>query len=393
MRFHAALSDHESTPHAADAVVASAAEAGLASIDLAFCFFTAHHVAEAEALLYAIQSALAPRAVVGCSAEGVIGLDREIERSPGVALMVASLPGVDVHPFHIEKAAWRDLLEDTEALKAHAGAGERTRAILAFGDPFTTPTTQLLPTIDQVLPGVPVIGGMASAASQPGQNRLLYNDSVYNEGMVGVSLSGDAVEVQTVVSQGCRPFGKTFVITKSKDNVIHTLGGRPALQALRDAIMDMPVGDRELLQNGLFVGRATTEYKDTFGRGDFLVRNVMGVDNDAGTIAVNDYVRTGQTVQFHVRDAATATEDLNLLLAPERLGGATPPAGGLLFSCNGRGRRLFPCACHDVAAANRAMPGTPIAGFFAAGELGPVAGKNFIHGHTASFALFRSKAL
>jgi small ligand-binding sensory domain FIST len=391
MRFHAALSDHESTPHAADAVVASAGDAGFASCDVAFCFFTADHAEEAEALLYAVQSGLSPRTIVGCSAEGVIGPDQEIERSPGVALLAASLPGVEVHPFYVEKAAWRELIEDPEALKAHAGAGERTRALLALGDPFTTPTIQLLPVLDQVAPGLPVVGGMASAARQPGENRLLFNDSIYNEGMVGVSLSGDALEVQTVVSQGCRPFGKTFVITRSKDNVVHTLGGRPALQALRDAIMDMPVGDRELLQNGLFLGRATSEYKETFGRGDFLVRNVMGVDNDAGTIAVNDYVRTGQTVQFHVRDAATATEDLNLLLAPERLGSAARPAGGLLFSCNGRGRRLFPSAGHDVGAANRAMPGTPIAGFFAAGELGPVAGKNFIHGHTASFALFRPK--
>jgi small ligand-binding sensory domain FIST len=390
MRFHAAVSELESTPHAADAVVASAEAAELPGVDLAFLFFTAHHAPEAEALLHAVQSALNPGAIVGCSGEGVIGPDLEIERAPGVALMLASLPGVNVHAFHIEKAEWRELLDDPEALRERAGAGEQTRALLAFGDPFTTPTIQLLPAIDQLIPGLPVIGGMASAARQPGENRLLYNDSVHNEGMVGVSLSGDALDVQTVVSQGCRPFGTTFVVTKSKDNVIHTLGGRPALQALRDAIMDMPVADRELLQNGLFVGRATTEYKESFARGDFLVRTVMGVDNDAGSIAVGDYVRMGQTVQFHVRDAATATEDLGLLLAPDKLG-ETPPAGALLFSCNGRGRRLFPCACHDVAAAAKAMPGTPIAGFFAAGELGPVAGKNFIHGHTASFALFRSR--
>jgi small ligand-binding sensory domain FIST len=390
MRFHAALSDHESTPHAADAVVAAAA-AAVPRPDVAFVFFTDHHAREAEALLHAVQSSLAPAALIGCSAEGVIGGDREIERAPGVSLLVGSLPNVNVHPFHIAKAEWRDLLDDPDALRQRLGAGDQTRAILAMGDPFTTPTIQLLPAIDDLLPGVPVIGGMASAARQPGQNVLFRNDEALTEGLVGVSLSA-ALEVQTIVSQGCRPFGKTLVVTKSQQNVIHTLGGRPALQALRDAIMDMPPADRELLQNGLFVGRAISEYRESFARGDFLVRNVMGVDNEAGTIAVGDYVRTGQTVQFHVRDAATATEDLGLMLAADRVGG-TPPAGGLLFSCNGRGRRLFPCACHDVAAANQAMPGTPIAGFFAAGELGPVSGKNFIHGHTASFALFRQRTV
>jgi small ligand-binding sensory domain FIST len=390
MRFHAALSEHESTASAADVLIAAARAADLVEPDLAFVFFTAHHAAEADALLDRLTSDLAPAALVGCSAEGVIGPDREVERAPAVSLLLARLPGVNIHPFHIAgRAQWQELLPDADALREHLGAGDQTRVLIAFGDPFSTPTNALLPAIDQHLPGVPVIGGMASAAHQPGENVLFYNDTTVNEGLVGVSLSGPALDVLTVVSQGCRPFGKTFVITKSKDNVIETLGGRPALQALRDAIMDMPPADRDLLQNGLFVGRAISEYKEAFARGDFLVRNVMGVDNDAGSISVGDYVRTGQTVQFHVRDAATATEDLGLMLAPERL--TPPPAGGLLFSCNGRGCRLFDSPSHDIAAANRAMPNVPIAGFFAAGELGPVSNKNFIHGHTASFALFRRK--
>jgi small ligand-binding sensory domain FIST len=153
----------------------------------------------------------------------------------------------------------------------------------------------------------------------------------------------------------------------------------------------MPEPERQLLQNGLFVGRAISEYKETFDRGDFLVRNVMSVDNESGAMSVGDYVRTGQTIRFHVRDAATATEDLTCLLSAKTV--IPPPAGALLFSCNGRGTRLFEQPCHDVHAANAAMPGTPVAGFFAAGELGPVAGQNFIHGHTASFALFRERAV
>jgi small ligand-binding sensory domain FIST len=387
MRFHASLSELESTPAAADALLASSSDASFEA-DAAFVFFTAHHTAEADALLAKISAELNPRALIGVSAEGVIGPDREVERAPAIALLLANLPGVNVHPFHIPKFEWRDLLEDPDALRERLGAGEQTRALIALGDPFSTPTSQFLAAFDQYCPGIPVIGGMASAAHSPGENALFFNDTVVNEGMVGLSLSG-ALSVQTIVSQGCRPFGKTMIITKSKDNIIQSLGGRPPLQALRDALMEMPESDRQLLQNGLFVGRAISEYKETFDRGDFLVRNVMNVDNESGAIAVGDYVRTGQTVRFHVRDAATAAEDLNEMLAPEKV--APRPAGGLLFSCNGRGSRLFEDASHDIKTANSAMPGVPIAGFFAAGELGPVSGQNFIHGHTASFALFRPR--
>ena len=388
MRFHSALSEHESTLLAADEVVASVRAQSL-DPDVLFVFFTAGHRDEADALAEKLWLELDPQAIVGCSAEGVIGSDQEVEDRPGLSVLAASLDGARIHPFHIARDEWRELLSDHNALRERLGAGEQTRAILAFGDPFSTPALQLLPILDEALPGVPLVGGMASAARAPGDNVLFRNDATYDQGMVGVSLSGQNLDVQTVVSQGCRPFGKNYVITKAQQNVIQTLGGKPALQALRDAIMDMPAADRELLQKGLFVGRAISEYKDKFGRGDFLVRNVMGVDNDSGTVAVSDYVRVGQTVQFHVRDAATATEDLNLLLAQAMTERPEPAAGGLLFSCNGRGTRLFPEPCHDVSAASKAMPHTPLAGFFASGELGPVGNRNFIHGHTASFALFR----
>jgi small ligand-binding sensory domain FIST len=388
MRFHSVLSEHESTASAADEAVADVRDR-LGDPDVLFVFFTPHHRDEADALVEKLWLELDPQAVVGCSAEGVIGAGKEIEDGPGLSVLAASLPGVRVHPFHVAKDEWRDLLADPDALKERLGAGEQTRAVIAMGDPFSTPAIQLLPMLDQILPGIPVIGGMASAARSPGENVLVRNDGTYDQGMVGVCLSGDALDVQTVVSQGCRPFGKNYVVTKAQQNVIQTLGGKPALQALRDAIMDMPPEDRELLQKGLFVGRAISEYKDKFGRGDFLVRNVMSVDNDSGAVAMGDYVRVGQTVQFHVRDAATATEDLSLMLAQAKSDRPDVPAGGLLFSCNGRGTHLFSEPCHDVYAAGSAMPGTPVAGFFAAGELGPVGNRNFIHGHTASFALFR----
>lgn len=389
MRFYSAVNEDVDTAGAADSAVAETRAALGDDVDVAFVFFTADHRHEAETVVERVWRGLEPQAVIGCSAEGVIGGDAEIERRPGLTLLAGSLPGVGIRAFHFRGDDWHDVLDDDEALRERAGIGPETRAAISFGDPFTTPVNHILPAFDRAGKGIPLIGGMASAARQPGGNVLVFNDAIYSDGMVGLSLSGP-LEVETVVSQGCRPIGKPFVVTRAHDNVIEHLGGKPALEMLRDTVTELTEEDRQKLANGLFVGRAINEYRERWGRGDFLVRNVMGVDQEAGSLAVTDLVRVGQTVQFHMRDAATATEDLSELLEGQR-GGTIQPAGGLLFSCNGRGTRMFENPCHDVGAARRAMPRTPVAGFFAAGELGPVGGKNFIHGHTASFALFRAR--
>lgn len=391
MRFHASISDHETAADAAAHLIDQSLDATGGVIDVAFLFFTSHHVADAEQIIEKIWLELDPQTVVGCAAEGVIGGDREIERSPGVALLVGSMPDVRVHPFHIPSADWHDLLMEEgsrEALADRIGCGPETRSIIAMGDPFTTPLAKLLDAMNRLAPAAPLIGGMASAARMPGGNVLVRNDGLYSDGLVGLSLSGP-IDVQTLVSHGCRPIGRPTVVTQGHDNVIEQLGGRPALQVLRDVVESLPPAERSLLHKGLFIGQAMSEYRDQFARGDFLVRNVINVDNSTGAIEMADYIRPGRTVQFHVRDADTADEDLSVLLDAQRTQ-ATPAAGALLFSCNGRGSRLFEDEDHDVRATRRAMPVTPVAGFFAAGELGPVGGKNFVHGHTASFALFRS---
>lgn len=387
MRFHSAISDDPSTAEAVEDVIRQTARVLSGKVDAVFAFFTAHHADAADDLLERLWLELDPQALVGCSAEGVIGGEREIERQPGIAILAAELPDVRLHPFHVAgRTDWRHVLSDEDELKDRLGIGEQTRAIIGFGDPFTTPLDQLLETINRAGPGVPVIGGMASGARQPGGNVLLRNDQTFGEGFVGLSLGGP-VAVQAIVSQGCRPIGRAMVITRSHDNVIEQLGGKPAMQALRETVNEIPEPDRGLLENGLFIGRAISEYRERFDRGDFLVRNVIGADEESGAIALADYVKTGQTVQFHVRDANTAHEDLDLMLQGQK--SLAPAAGGLLFSCNGRGMNLFDQPCHDLRAAREAMPRTPVAGFFAAGELGPVGGKNFVHGHTASFALLR----
>jgi len=387
VRFHSGISDQEATDDAVADLIDQAHDALGDAIDVATVFFTEHHREDIEAVIERLWLELDPQCMIGCSGEGVIGGSREIERAPGMSLLVGSLPDVRIQPFHIaSESDWRESLSEAQSLREMLGIGPETRGLIAFGDPFTTPLSQLLPMLDRDAPGVPLIGGMASSARRPGQNMLVRNDEVYTQGMVGLSLSGP-LKIATVVSQGCRPIGQHMVVTRSHENVIEQLGGKPAMEVLRGVVSELPASDQHLLQNGLFVGQAISEYREQFGRGDYLVRNVIGVDEEGGSVSIADYVKTGQTVQFHVRDAQTADEDLKIMLETQKALG--PAAGGLLFSCNGRGLRMFDQACHDIKAAHEVLPATPMAGFFAAGEIGPVGGKNFIHGHTASFALIR----
>ncbi len=185
-----------------------------------------------------------------------------------------------------------------------------------------------------------------------------------------------------MVSQGCRPIGKPFVVTRAQRNFVEELGGEPALGRLRELAERATDAERELLQRGLHVGLVVDEHKAEFGRGDFLVRNVLGADRETGAIAVGDQVGVGQTVQFHVRDAEAADEDLRELLR------GVDARGALLFTCNGRGRHLFGTPDHDAGVVAQLLGPIPAAGAFCAGEIGPVGGRNFLHGFTASLALF-----
>jgi small ligand-binding sensory domain FIST len=190
-------------------------------------------------------------------------------------------------------------------------------------------------------------------------------------------------EFRTIVSQGCRPIGRPLIVTKAEANAIQELGRRPALEVLQDLYQALSDEDQQRVQQGLHLGRVVNEYQESFGRGDFLVRNVIAIDDD-GAIRVSDAIRIGQTIQFHVRDAATADEDLRSLLENDRRAHpGTEPLGALLFDCNGRGTRLFDRADHDVVAIRDALGPIPVAGFFAMGEVGPVASRHFVHGYTA----------
>ena len=384
MKFAAARSRLVEGVDAAEEIIHSLRTAGFEALDLIALFVTAHHRQDAALIADRIRIELSPGLLVGCTCEGVIGVDEEIEREPGVAVLAGSLPDVTLRGFRFSPQDWNDALSSQEVLESITGEQTDSRGCLLLADPFSTPIDELLASLDQ-LPGLgPIFGGMASGAYQPGGNALFLDDGLYTEGCVGVTFSGP-LTIETVVSQGCRPVGGRLLVTGASENIITTLGNKPALEVAEEVI-DTLRNQESPVESELFLGIAMDEYKGEYSRGDFLVRNLIGGDRDTGVIAVGDVVRPGQTVQFHVRDSDAATEDLRELLAPAA---ESAPSGALLFSCNGRGTRMFDEPSHDVQATLDVLPRTPIAGFFAMGELGPIGGKSYIHGHTASFALFR----
>lgn len=345
--------------------------------NLAVVFASPHFSPHVESLLDAVHEAAGPETLIGCIAEGIVGGNHEVETEPAVSVWLGDLPA-RVETFNV----------DFDPDRGFIGFPGDARPLVMLCDPFTFPADVLLRGLNEAEKKPLVIGGMASGGSGPGQTRLFLDDQILSSGAVGASF-GEGMEVLTVVSQGCKPVGQTFTVTKAEGNVIFELGGKPPVERIRHLYASLDPPAQQMLASGVLVGRVIDEYKADFTRGDFLVRGVIGADPECGAIAIGDSVEVGETIQFHLRDAASAEEDLRETLAhaQQRLGERTP-AGALLFTCNGRGSRMFDVPNHDAGLVSDQLGGLPLAGFFCAGELGPVGGKNFLHGFTASMALF-----
>lgn len=396
-RFAAALSRAADTAvavqEACERILSSAAFAGqdrgssnvAATPSLVLVFLSPHHAAMSAAVAGGICDRLKTDALLGCTGESIACGGEEVEDGPALAVWAAHLGDADVPLMHLDYArapdggsfvGWPDALVENWPEQA---------TLLLLAEPFSFPADLLLSSLGEEHPGVCVLGGMASGGHAPGENRLLFRRGEVRQGGVAALLPS-AVGVRPVVSQGCRPIGKPFVITKAERNVVYELGGKPPLVLLQELFATLGPEDQRMMQSGLHLGRVTNEYQDEFRRGDFLVRNVIGVDGDSGAIAIGEYVRPGQTVQFHLRDAASADEDLRELLAT--VSDEHEAAAALLFTCNGRGTRLFDAPHHDVGAVRDVLGEIPLAGFFAQGEIGPIGGRNYVHGFTASLAVF-----
>jgi small ligand-binding sensory domain FIST len=350
---------------------------GTLPCDLALVFAGGANAEQAEAGAEAVRERLSPRALVGCCAQGVVGAGREHERS-GVSVWAASLAGAELMPFRLSSS-----LGGGSVTIAGVPELEGADAVILLADPHGFPIDVLLTHLNDAHPSLPVIGGMASAG--PGA-ALLKGDDASPGGAVGVVVRG--ARVLTCVSQGARPIGPEMIITAGEGGQIHELASRPALEKLREVVEDLSSEERLLAARGLMLGVVVDQNKPEYERGDFLVRAITGADEDDGTLSVGTGVRVGQAVRLHVRDAASAHDDLVDTLDRDLAWLPKTPAGALLFTCNARGSGMFGVPDHDAQAVSEALNGAPTGGFFCAGEIGPVGPRSFVHTFTATLAVF-----
>lgn len=403
-----ALSTRPSLEAAVEEVAERANQSLQASADLAVVFISSAFASEYTRLMPLFREVLSVPAIIGCGGGGVIGVNRqgevqEIEGEPGLSLSLMSLPGVNVRTFHVLPESLPDLDSSPDTWVDLIGVLPQAEPqFVLLADPFTSGINDLIQGLDFAYPGSIKVGGLASGSAVGGSSGLFCNYRLHREGTVGVALSGNLV-VETIVAQGCRPIGEPYTVIAGERNVVMELevpvtaqvGGsgkpRKPLDVLRDLIQTLSEEDRMLAQNSLFVGVARDEFKQDLEHGDFLIRNLLGVDPRVGAIAIGDRVRPGQRIQFHLRDAHTSADDLEMLL--RRYQQQTPDsnkgAGALMFSCLGRGEGLYGSPNFDSRMFRRYLKNVPIGGFFCNGEIGPVAGNTFLHGYTSVFGICR----
>jgi len=361
-------------------------------LDLVVAFVSPHYEQSYEQVSDLLGKILGAKHVFGCSGGGVIGNGLEVEQRSGLSITAAVLPNVNIRPFHLEGQRLPDMDAGPDKWEELIGVSkDKDPHFVMLADPYSFPVNDLLMGMDYAFPRATKIGGLASGASRQGGNALFLDGEVLRDGAVVLALDGN-ITVDTVVAQGCRPIGNPMRITKSDRNMLMELDGESPLEVLRGMVPILPSRDQELLGHSLFLGVVMDEFIDNPVQGDFLIRNVVGMDQSVGALAIGEMLKEGQLVQFHLRDAETSTDDLQAVLtryATDNRENEIP--GALLFSCLGRGQFLYGRANHDTDLFRDMLGDIPLGGFFCNGEIGPVSGTTFLHGYTSSFGLFRPK--
>jgi small ligand-binding sensory domain FIST len=352
--------------------------------DLLLAFVSDHHAGRFPAVPALLRQRFPGAAIAGCSAKGVAAVGQEVEDGPALGVLAAHLPDVEVRVVHAEPS---DPPLDVDQWRALVGVEPLAQPVLiVLPEPFSVAGEVLVRTLDEAYPHSPKVGGVASGGDDPGDVALFADGFVHRRGVVAVALTGD-VAMDTVVAQGARPVGPPLAVTAARGNLLATLDGQPATARLAAVFEALGPTDRALFQRQPMIGISP---EGGAGVGDYLVRGVLGVHRASGTLAVGFPAEAGQEVRFHVRDAASASEELRTLLERHREGGLTEPArGAVLFSCLGRGRRFFGQPDHDVGLIEQVLGPTPLTGFFCNGEIGPVKGRTHLHGYTSALGLFR----
>ena len=391
MKWASAVSEQQGLEAALQECIAGVRDGlGAGPPDLAVVFVSGHYAGQYDSVPTIIGDQLGSTLLFGCSAGGVIGGGKEVEQRHGVSLTVARLPGVELSAFHVRGDDLPDLDAGPDAWEeVFSVTAQDNPSFVLLVDPFSFPAQNFLLGLDYAFAKSAKIGGMASGGRRGGENALFLGDQVHREGAIGVAMKGNIV-VDTVVAQGCRPVGDLMSITKSNQNLLHELDGRPPLEVLRELFSNSDKKDQELMQHSLFLGVVMDDFNEDPQLGDFLIRNIIGMDAGIGAMAIGEMLHEGQRVRFHLRDALTSAEDLAGLLvrygSEER---TSPCEGALLFSCLGRGQYLYGRPDHDTDLFADKVGAIPLGGFFCNGEIGPVSGTTFLHGYTSSFGIFR----
>lgn len=391
MQWASAVSSSPDIEEAVNEVCAAVrGELGDGRIDLLIPFVSRHHAGEYMRISDLLTEKLPAGAVLGCSAGGVIGGGHEVEDRPGLSLTAAILPDVRVDLFRFDRSEIPDLDSSPRLWEETTGVdAARVPSFILLTDPFSFDIDSFIRGLDFAFPESGKIGGLASAGTSPGENVLYLNDEIYRSGMIGAALHGK-IKLDTVVAQGCRPIGSPLFVTKGEGNIIERLDEKAPIEILRELYAVLDPRDQELFQTSLFLGIVIEEFKQEYHQGDFLIRNIMGIDPSTGHLAVGTTVEENQVVQFHLRDAEASASDLDDMLL--RYHSRRPdghPAGSLLFSCLGRGNFLYGRPDHDTDAFRKHVgENVPLGGFFCNGEIGPVHGRTFVHGYTSSFGIF-----
>ena len=355
---------------------------------LAIVFISPSYRTRWSDALTLIHARLRPGVLIGCSGSGIMAGDREVDSVPAMALVAASMPEVRLYPFAVSPEEL-DRMTCAEWLQKLGIGPEAKPQFIALADPYTCDPAKLVADANVAFPGAPMIGGLVSGGREPGDHLLFHDTDVLHAGAVGVALTGNVV-METVVSQGCRPIGRPLIITRSDEHIIWELGGRPALEALRQALMGLSPVDHELAQQSIFAGVVINEMKANFGPGDFLIRHLVGIDPPTGAMAISEHVTLGQTLQFHLRDPQASRDELRrLLMQRAAQWRQAPPSGALLFNCLGRGRAFYGASSQDLRTIRALAGRLPVGGFCCNGEIGPIGSVNRLHSYTASLAVFR----
>jgi len=360
--------------------------------DLLVIFISPHHTENSALAPDRLCDRFGPQVLFGSTAGGVIGASRELEGEPAISVTAAVLPDVALKPFRLSPDELPAFVASPQAWTERLGCEAiHEPSFLLLADPFSCDADGLIGSLDMAFPGCPKVGGLVSGAHTAGDNRLFLDDEVHARGAIGVAMWGDVL-IDTAVAQGCRPVGKSMVITRCQRNLIFELNGRGAVRELEETLAGLTSRELELFRQAPHIGLCIDPAITDPQKGDFLVRNLIGLDSMAGVIGVGALVQQQQVVQFHIRDASTSAEDLHDVLARYRrdVQGAEPK-GALLFSCLGRGVNLYGRADHDCEVFAREVADVPVGGFFCNGEIGPIHAKTFLHGYTSAFGIFRTR--